>query len=284
MYGNWNSQDRLLVTLTLASILHAVAILGVNFTLTKPPAITRALDITLVRSPSRAVPEKADFLAQDNVVGSGASEKKSLPKTEPLPQAGEGKQMQPAAKLTQMPAVKPRRLVKQEAPAEKKLAEDEGSELTSEEERPHLTADALSQQIADFSAEYNKAAQDQTHRPRMVYINSVTAQKYKAAAYEKGWQEKVERIGNLNYPDEARRRNLSGGLLLAVGIKPDGSIYSIQVRQSSGEPVLDEAAMRIVRLAAPFAAFPAELRDEVDVLVITRTWKFYNDNRMDTSR
>ena len=106
MYGNWNSQDRLLVTLTLASILHAVAILGVNFTLTKPPAITRALDITLVRSPSRAVPEKADFLAQDNVVGSGASEKKSLPKTEPLPQAGEGPDAASPGSFLQPPAVR----------------------------------------------------------------------------------------------------------------------------------------------------------------------------------
>ena len=117
----------------------------------------------------------------------------------------------------------------------------------------------------------------------MVYVNSVNAHKYKAAAYERTWQDKVERIGNLNYPDEARRKNLSGGLLLSVGIKPDGSIHSIQVRRSSGESVLDDAAVRIVRLSAPFSPFPEELKQEADVLVITRTWKFSNDNRVETS-
>ncbi len=94
------------------------------------------------------------------------------------------------------------------------------------------------------------------------------------------WRAKVERVGNLNYPDEARRRKLSGKLQLDVALKPDGSIHSIKVRRSSGKRVLDDAAVRIVKLAAPFARFPESFRDEVDILHIQRTWQFLRTNRL----
>ncbi|MBS1211687.1 MAG: TonB-like protein [Proteobacteria bacterium] len=280
-HGEWNSADRLLITLVLASIVHAVLILGVSFELPKPAKIQKSLEIALVRTPSRQAPEQADFLAQENQFGSGEAVKKAIPKAVPVPQQGKGQQLTPAPNLTRAPEVRPRQVIKQ-ASAEKKAVEDSGVDIRVEEERPHISADALRQQITEFSAEFAKSQENQAKRPRMVYINSVNAHKYKAAAYERAWQDKVERIGNLNYPDEARRRNLSGGLLLSVGIKPDGSIHSIQVRRSSGEAVLDDAAMRIVRLSAPFSPFPEELKQEVDVLVITRTWKFSSDNRVET--
>ncbi len=283
VHGEWHSSDRLLVTLVLASILHALLILGLRFELPKPSKIQKSLEIALVRSPSRQAPEKADYLAQENQFGSGEAEHKAMPNAEPIPQQGQGRQLTPAPNEARAPEVRPRQVIKQ-AHAEKKVVQDTGVETEVEEERPHLSADTLRQQIAEFSSEYVKSQADQAHRPRMVYVNSVNAHKYKAAAYERAWQDKVERIGNLNYPDEARRRNLSGGLLLSVGVKPDGTLHSIQVRRSSGEAVLDDAAMRIVKMAAPFAPFPDELRQEADVLVITRTWKFSSDNRMETSR
>jgi periplasmic protein TonB len=93
------------------------------------------------------------------------------------------------------------------------------------------------------------------------------------------WRAKVERIGNINYPDEARRRRLSGSLLLDVALNPDGSVQEITVRRSSGHKVLDDAAIRIVELASPFAPFPPDIRGEVDVLHVTRTWKFLNSNQ-----
>jgi periplasmic protein TonB len=283
MRGDVNSSDRLLTTLVLASIAHAVVILGVHFRLPEPVQIKRSLDITLVRSPSRQAPEHADVLAQENQFGSGEEPKETVPKTAPVEIAGTGKKLAPIPEAAERePEVKPRRLLTR-ARSEKAVVQDEGEAEQREAERPHLDAGILSQQIAEFSAELSKAQEDQAKRPRLVRINSVNAHKYKAAAYEKDWQEKVERIGNLNYPDDARRKNLSGALLLAVGIKPDGSVYSVQVRSSSGEPVLDDAATRIVRLAAPFAPFPEELKREADVLVITRTWKFFNDNRVETS-
>jgi protein TonB len=180
-----------------------------------------------------------------------------------------------------MPVAESKPVLKQ-AKSDKKIAANGGQQAALVREPRHLSAELLSQQIAEVTTEFNKSRETQAKQQRMVYINSVNAHKHNAAAYEHAWQEKVERIGNLNYPDEARRQNLTGSLLLAVGVKADGSIYSIKVRQSSGEPVLDEAAERIVRMAAPFAAFPQSLREEADILVITRTWRFSVGNRVDT--
>jgi len=91
------------------------------------------------------------------------------------------------------------------------------------------------------------------------------------------WRSKVERIGNLNYPDEARKRKLSGSLILDVALNPDGSVNDVVVRRSSGQKILDDAAIRIVHLAAPFAPFPADIRKDTDILHITRTWQFLNN-------
>jgi protein TonB len=282
MRADWNSSDRLLLMIVLASILHAVVILGVSFDLPKPEKIKKSLDIALVLNPSRQAPETADYLAHENQFGSGLAEKKATPKAEPVPQAGRSEQTEQVPSPAPTPVAKPKPVLKQ-AKSEKKVVQDVGTQEQSEAERPRISADALSQQIAELSAELNKSHEEQARSPRIVYINSVNAHKYKAAAYEKAWQEKVERIGNLNYPDEARRQNLSGALLLSVAVKPDGSVYSIQVRRSSGYSALDDAAVRIVRLAAPFAPFPGELAEEADVLVITRTWNFSNEYRMQTS-
>ena len=107
---------------------------------------------------------------------------------------------------------------------------------------------------------------------------------YQAAAYESAFKIKVERIGKLNYPEQARREHLSGTLLLAVAVRKDGSIYRIEIRRSSGHKILDEGAVRIVQLAAPFAHFPPDLEKETDIVVITRVWKFSDDSSMTAVR
>lgn len=273
--------DRFLLSLVFAGIAHAILILGVSFEMPKQPEIKKSLTIALVRNTSQKVPEKADFLAPDNQIGSGTHTEKAIPRNEPTPQEGQGQQTENAPNPAHVQEAKLKRVLRQEK-SEKKIVTDQGTEMQPEPQPVKLTAAALSQQIAELSAELNKSREEYARRPKLVYINSVNAHKYKAAAYEKAWQDKIERIGNLNYPDEARRRNLSGSLLLSVGIKPDGTVYSIQVRHSSGHQVLDDAAMNIVQLAAPFAPFPQELRQEADVLVITRTWRFENNHRLET--
>jgi protein TonB len=273
--------DRFLLSLVLAAVAHAVLILGVSFEMPKEPEVKKSLTIALVRNPSQKAPDKADFLAPENQFGSGTHTEKAIPRSDPTPQEGQGRQVENSPSPARVQEAKLKRVLKQQS-SEKKIVMDRGTEVRPNPQPVKLTAAALSQQIAELSAELNKSREEYARRPRLVYINSVNAHKYKAAAYEKAWQEKIERIGNLNYPDEARRRKLSGSLLLSVGIKPDGTVYSIKVRHSSGHQVLDDAAMNIVQLAAPFAPFPQELRQEADVLVITRTWRFENDHRLET--
>ena len=148
--------------------------------------------------------------------------------------------------------------------------------------KPAFSASLLSQQIAEVSADIYRQRSDEMRDKKTVYATEVKTNRLVVAAYEQAWQEKVERIGNLNYPDEARRDKLSGTLMVAVGIKPDGSVYSVQVQQPSGHEALDNAARNIVRLAAPFAPLPQEIRNEVDILVITRTWRFDSNYHLET--
>ncbi len=136
-----------------------------------------------------------------------------------------------------------------------------------------------SDEIMRLNKELEKKSTAYADRPRRKAISASTAE-YKYAAYLDAWRRKVERIGNLNYPDEARRKRLYGNLVLHVAVRADGSIKDIRILHSSGEKVLDQAAIRIVRLSAPFAPFPRDIRAETDILDITRTWQFLSSNRL----
>jgi periplasmic protein TonB len=126
---------------------------------------------------------------------------------------------------------------------------------------------------ARLNAEINRNFQEFQAMPRHKYLNART-QEYKYAAYMDAWRAKVERVGNLNYPEQAKRQGIAGSLVLDVAIKPDGSLQGVQVLRTSGQKVLDDAAVRIVELAAPYAPLPPDMRADVDILHITRTWKF----------
>lgn len=121
------------------------------------------------------------------------------------------------------------------------------------------------------------------HLPREKFVSARTRE-HKYAAYMDAWRIKVEAIGNLNYPEEARRQGLTGELVLDVALKQDGSVKYMTVLRSSGSSILDEAALRIVRLAAPFAPFPEAIRSETDFLHIIRTWRFERGNRLISAR
>jgi protein TonB len=129
---------------------------------------------------------------------------------------------------------------------------------------------ALSNQISNFEKQ-----------PRRKYIGARTKE-YKYALYAEAWRQKVETLGNMNYPEEAREKKFSGQLRMTVSLKPDGRIDNIEINQSSGFKILDEAAKRIVELGAPYAPFPEDIRKEVDILSITRTWTFTKDEHLST--
>jgi len=132
--------------------------------------------------------------------------------------------------------------------------------------------------MASLNAELSQRMEARAKRPRAKYISASTRE-YRFASYMEAWRAKVERIGNLNYPDEARRNKLSGDLILDVALKPDGSLDEITIMNPSGHKVLDDAAIRIVRLGAPYARFPDNISMDVDILHITRTWRFLNSSK-----
>jgi len=145
---------------------------------------------------------------------------------------------------------------------------------------PTLSATALimnSFKIASLSAQIRRKLQAKAERPRRKFISASTKE-YKYAFYMEAWRLKVERVGNLNYPEAARKRKLSGSLILDVALNDDGSINQITVRRSSGYKILDDAAIRIVELASPYSPFPDQIRKETDILHITRTWQFLNNH------
>jgi protein TonB len=145
-----------------------------------------------------------------------------------------------------------------------------------ETETPDITAATLiqrSMEMVNLSEQLSETMQAYAKRPRKIFVSART-QEFKYANYMSEWVKKVERVGNLNYPDEARRAGISGKLMMDVALNPDGTVREIRILRPSGHRVIDEAASRIVNLAAPFPPFPPEILKDADILHITRTWEF----------
>ncbi len=295
--------DRLGVAIFFALIAHAILILGVSFSPDDLPQIGRStMEIILVPTKSEQAPQKADYLAQANQDGGGQTSKAERPAT-PLAAPFVAREATvPAVAPPAEPAAAPPeeqvtdKPVLTQAKAERKVQPkpaprprvepvdrpEHKRRVRHREKKKDISAAALitsSLEMASLNAEIDRKLKSYAERPIRKFINARTRE-YKYAAYMEAWRAKVERVGNLNYPDEARRRKLSGSLLLDVALKPDGSIDDIVLRRSSGHKVLDDAAIRIVRLAAPYAPFPPSIRKEIDILHLERTWQFLNSNQL----
>lgn len=286
-----NNGDSLLLSVFIAAILHVAILLGINFKAPKPAKANKSLEITLSHAPLKKAPKKAEYLAADHQLGAGDHQQKP----EPLKQNAPAAPVQPIlpAKVehpqkpsltTQKPT--PEKLLTQiKAPvkiASPKAPIEEDTDATTEvvaPEKPKLTSEALQQQIAQLG-EQIRNSQQSAQDSKIKFVNSVSTHKYLAAQYVKDWEDKVERTGNLNYPESASKAGSSQTLTMDVGINGDGSIYSMRIVRSSGNQALDEAAKRIVKMSAPFAELPAELLKELNVLVITRVWKFSDETGM----
>ena len=280
--------DRLGFTLFLAAVLHAAVILGLGFTLADPSQISKTLEITLSTFKSEEKPKEADFLAQDNQQGSGTLEHKAAPKTtEQAPfQDTDVKRVTPPA-TPQAPAVRqeaPKAAVATRAPQQQKapVKREEAKPTPPTPPAPVFDSAQLSSEIASLEAELAQDIQQYAKRPKIHRLNAASTMRDKGAWYKDEWRKKIERIGNLNYPDEARRQQIYGALRLLVSINRDGTLYEVQVLESSGQRLLDQAAMRIVRLAAPFAPFTGDLAD-IDRLEIIRTWRFERGDRLSSN-
>jgi protein TonB len=280
--------DRLGFTLFLAAALHAALILGLGFTLAEPNQISKTLEITLSTFKSEEKPKEADFLAQDNQQGSGTLEHKAAPKTteQALFQDSEVKRITPPA-APQQPAARqeaPKAAVATRTPQQQKtpVKREEAKPTPQARPAPVFNSAQLSSEIASLEAELAMEVQQYAKRPKIHRLNAASTMRDKGAWYKDEWRKKVERIGNLNYPDEARRQGIYGSLRLLVSINRDGTLFEVQVLESSGQRTLDQAALRIVRLAAPFAPFTGDLAD-IDRLEIIRTWRFERGDRLSSN-
>lgn len=266
-------------TLLFSLLLHGVLLLGITFHFAKPHPSLPTLDVTLVNVANQEAPDKADFLAQANNRGGGQSEHAARPSqivsgalTKPDP----GTAPLPVDAATPQPhQATPERMVTTTGTSNFDVFSDTEQSKVPPEDQPSAAELRREQKMAQLTAARNKQAEKLAKRPKKKFISASTTE-YIYASYMRGWSDRVQRVGNLNYPEEARRRKLYGDVLLTVGLRHDGSIKSITVINSSGQPLLDNAAKRIVRLAAPFPPLPRDA--SVDELYITRTWQFLPGN------
>ena len=287
---NITSADRLGLTVFLALAFHAIVILGVTFDLTPPENATLStMEITLVSNRSEEAPEDAEYLAQANQLGGGDRREKvrdSSPFSNPTPTHKQGiaPDSRRALALPPLPR-KPAQqeiLTAREAP-DKIESKPQHTPLPIPEEK--ITAAQLferSQELAHISAKIEQIRKSFAITPRQTYVRGANAREYRFASYMDAWRSKVERIGNLNYPEEAVRKGINGSLLLDVAINPDGSLHSVKLLRSSGHKILDDAAIRIVRLAAPFPPLSEEILKDTDILHIPRVWHFRSGRGLTT--
>jgi len=262
-----------------------VMIVGFDFQLPSPKPKT--LEVTLVQH-TTSPPVEADFIAQANQQSSGTElRKQKLTTTEEARFLADTIQeisppIQPQLASAE-PVDEPNLLAttNQEAVFEV-VNESEKEPKTLEEQFRGETQlpSHLSNDIATLEALLDQQRQSYAKRPRIRRLTSVSAKAAIDAQYLDDWRRRIERIGNIHYPEEAKRNHLYGELRLAVILLPNGYVDDIEVLHSSGIRVLDDAAMRIVRLAEPFQIFPSELKKEVDKLEIIRTWRFVPGNQL----
>jgi protein TonB len=286
MFANMEPQQRnLTIALAVSLFLHAV-LLSIHFKLPQAlnKATEQALDVILVNSKSAKRPDKAQAKAQANLDGGGNTDEDRRAKT-PLPVAPkvrEGSDLREAQQriaqleaqqLQMLSQLKSQKIVAAETrrneptPPQPTLKPTSGLDLAT----AALNLARLEGQIAKNIEEYNK-------RPRRKYVGA-RVEEYRFAQYVEDWRLKVERVGNLNYPAAAKGR-LYGSLVLTAIIRADGNLDRVEVNRSSGQRVLDDAARRIVEMAAPYPVFPESIRRDTDVIEITRTWSFTTSDRL----
>ncbi len=269
-------KDRLSFTLFLAASLHAAIILGIGFSAGLSMEQSPTIEVTLAQYSDPDAPEDADFIAQSNQLGSG-TEAEILELTTTQDADFDDNQLQDVI-TDPLPAVAAMTLERRELLTAISSPDDS---VTTQDETPleavespllaaNETYDTLAREIASLEARIALEQQALAQQPRIKRLTSVSTKTADEAAYLNMWRRKVERIGNANYPDSG----VFGNLRMLVVLNYDGQLRDIRILQSSGYKVLDDAALRIVRIAAPFQDFPVEMRKKYDQLEIIRTWKF----------
>jgi len=297
----------MLLAVAIAVLLHLLLLLGVGFKMPepreRPPGSIELLIVQQTGSGQmpptpESVPAQADRAGETMVPLPELDEPQPAAVSDGADSVDDSDQMKPEPPMAELlPAPEP---ASEPTPEPEQAPKPEQPLLEPEPERPELltteqpaastkdiapkvsAADILASRSAEIerlTARIDAETSAYASRARRKAISTSTRE-YRYATYMEAWRRKVERIGNLNYPEEAKRLGLYGSLILHVAVRADGSLDSVRVVRSSGQRVLDQAAVRIVELAAPYAPFPPDISAETDILDITRTWQFQRNNQL----
>jgi periplasmic protein TonB len=281
-------RDRLSFALFLVISMHATVILGLGFVWQTTAQRSPVIEVTLAQHNDRRAPEQADFIAQADQLGSGDAEE-ALETTTPRDaevHANELHDVLSEAHLATAEHLPTPTAVSTVAASPERTSTDEPDAELPEHiplQPPDDAHHMPTSHVASLEARRDQQLQTDARGPRIRRLYSMATRRTTDAQYLQAWTRQVESIGNLHYPEEARQRLLFGELRLLVTITADGVLQEVTILQSSGHHVLDDAAVRIVRLAAPFPPFPDEMRQDTDVLEIIRTWQFRRNEHSSSS-
>ncbi len=287
VYGEFQHDDeshrRMQFAIALAAAVHLSFILGLSFEGEQQSSYTPQLEVTLATRVTTDAPDTAKLLAAADQLGSGdKSDHNEITSREIAPNA------QTRVDQNASRAIPEREQQRYASPATATAAASQTYITKRPEAEIQLQdpavgtnpeIDRLSQELASLEARLDEQSHAYSTMPRVRRLTSASAKRAVDAAYLLQWRQRVEAVGNKYYPEASERYSIYGSLRLLVVIRRDGSLESIKILSSSGHALLDEAAIKIVRMAAPFAPFPAELQATTDKLEIIRTWQF-RQNRL----
>ena len=280
------SRERFRFMIFLSACAHALLVLGVGFTYLTDANDESSIEVTLAQYRSQIQPDDADFIAQENQTGSGSQDETTVPSSPFMSDLNDAdiNEVRPApeAQVLNETPEQPNLTALSSINAEQAAAQPR--DMPEQEERQALSEQSSSEEItlaiASLQAQLDLQQQAFTRQPRKYTLSSASARKSHEASYLDSWRRRVEAVGNRNYPIKARQQQVYGNVRMLISLNASGQISQIRIIQSSGESLLDQAAVDIVNLAAPFEPFPEELKAEADILEIVRTFRFYEGNTL----
>ena len=280
------SRERFRFMIFLSACAHALLVLGVGFTYLTDTNNEATIEVTLAQYRSQIQPNDADFIAQENQTGSGSQHEATVPSSpflsdlndadinevRPAPEAQVLNETPEQPNLTALTSINAEQVIAQQRNAPEQEEKQALSEQSSSEE--------ISLAIARLQAQLDLQQQAFARQPRKYTLSFASARKSHEASYLDSWRRRVEAVGNINYPVQARQQQVYGNVRMLIALNASGQISETRIIQSSGESLLDQAAVDIVNLAAPFEPFPEELKAEADILEVVRTFRFHEGNTL----
>lgn len=281
-----NATDRLMFTVFFAIAIHGALIFGIRFASKPASEIMPSLDITIVKHDSQKENNDADFLANANQEGSGTEdEAKKLQSNQESEfesnQINDVSKNPPIVTFHANPDYDLDIITAKQSTDKSKSADDTETAKIDNSAKETLVQPDAQKQLMTMYTELTEAQNRAANRPKVSRLTAVSTKSDDEAAYFYDWKKQIERVGNLNYPDQAKKQRLHGNVILAVFIKPNGQVKEIQISRPSGHRILDDAARRIAYDASPFKAFPPEIRKKTDIMEIITTFKFTVENRVE---